>query len=683
MGWVDRNFPRLAVLPTTLLMLLVFGLPLLFSAWLSLEAWSPDQTLFGGKFAGIANYQDLLTDPEFAGSLILTLEYTAAVVAAELAAGLGIALLLNIDLPWIGLFRTLLIVPMMITPVVAAFCWKLLLDPDHGVVNYFISQHIVWLGRPDTALLSVAVVNVWQNAPYVAILLLAGLRSLPHEPVEAARIDGASRVADVLAHHRAAAAPVSPGGPAAADDLRVPVVRQRLRHDQRRTGQRHHGAVDVHLPGLVRALRPQPGRGVVLDDAADLADPVRLLHRRWSAGGTPTDGGTSRGPQAAGRSTPSMRADRADGRVPVSAAVDPRPVAEDPVAGLRLAAAVPVVADAGELRRHVVPSGFRRRPSSTACWCRPAPYLCRCWSACPPPTPWRGFRFAGRNVLFFALLAMRMLPPIAVLVPMYVLFSAFGLTTTRTSVVLAYTTFSLPLVVWIMRGFFEDLPQELEESAWVDGASRFQAFVHVVLPLIKPGLVAACILCLQLAWNDFLFAAVLTSNATRTLPVLMAAFSGGDTGVDWGGMTASGVLVVLPVICLRLRCATPSGRRAVVRRGQGVIHMTKPEQTPTARRLRCRAALPLPALAQGKPEKLVYVGDNGPWHWVMVEEVAPAFEKATGIKIDFTLLPVDPWTRAVESRTQRRLQRHRHRPVVGRDGRLDQPAHDGSRGTGG
>ncbi len=78
--------------------------------------------------------------------------------------------------------------------VVAAFCGKLLLDPDHGVVNYFIGQHIVWLGRPDTALLSVSVVNIWQNAPYVAILLLAGLRSLPNEPIEAARIDGASRL---------------------------------------------------------------------------------------------------------------------------------------------------------------------------------------------------------------------------------------------------------------------------------------------------------------------------------------------------------------------------------------------------------------------------------------------------------------------------------------------------------
>jgi ABC-type glycerol-3-phosphate transport system permease component len=158
------------------------------------------------------------------------------------------------------------------------------------------------------------------------------------------------------------------------------------------------------------------------------------------------------------------------------------------------------------------------------------------------------FPFTGRSFLFFALLVMRMLPPIAVLVPMYVLFSKLGLTTTRLSVVLAYATFALPLVVWIMRGFFEDLPRELEESAWIDGAGRYRAFLSVVLPLAKPGMVAAGILCLQLAWNDFLFAAVLTNNATQTLPVKMMTFSAGDSGVDWGGLTASGMLVILPTI---------------------------------------------------------------------------------------------------------------------------------------
>ena len=158
------------------------------------------------------------------------------------------------------------------------------------------------------------------------------------------------------------------------------------------------------------------------------------------------------------------------------------------------------------------------------------------------------FPFTGRSLLFFGLLVMRMLPPIAVLVPMYVLFSKLGLATTRFSVVLAYTTFSLPLVVWIMRGYFEDLPVELEESALIDGASRFGTFVHIILPLARPGLVAVSILCLQLAWNDFLFAAVLTNNATQTLPVMMAAFNAGDSGMDWGGLTASGMLVILPVI---------------------------------------------------------------------------------------------------------------------------------------
>jgi multiple sugar transport system permease protein len=192
--WFDRQFARLAVLPTSAMMLLIFGIPLAFSFYLSFEGWSSDQALFAGNFSGTANYEDLLTDPQFLKSLSVTFIYTAITVSTELGCGLGIALLLDIDLPCIGFFRTALVVPMMMTPIVAALCWKLLLDPDHGVVNYWIGSHIVWLGRADTALISVMAVNLWQNAPYVAVLLLAGLRSLPHEPVEAASIDGASRL---------------------------------------------------------------------------------------------------------------------------------------------------------------------------------------------------------------------------------------------------------------------------------------------------------------------------------------------------------------------------------------------------------------------------------------------------------------------------------------------------------
>ena len=142
-----------------------------------------------------------------------------------------------------------------------------------------------------------------------------------------------------------------------------------------------------------------------------------------------------------------------------------------------------------------------------------------------------------------------MLPPIAVLLPMYILFVKLGLNETRLSVMLAYTTFSLPLVVWVMRGFFEDLPGELEESAWVDGASRWRTFLVIVLPLARPGLVAIGILSLLLAWNDFLFAALLSGSRTRTsCRCCWPASTTADSGVDWGSLAASGMLVVMPVI---------------------------------------------------------------------------------------------------------------------------------------
>ena len=190
---LDRYFTRIALFPTFAVMLCIFGIPLLFSFYLSFTGWSMSQALLGGRWVGLANYEDLLADRVFVGSLGITFGYTGAAVAAQMALGLAIALLLNVDLPRIRVFRTALVVPMMITPIVGALCWKLLLDPSHGVFNYWLGRNVVWLGMPGTALLAVWVVNVWQNTPYVALILLAGLRSLPSEPLEAASIDGASR----------------------------------------------------------------------------------------------------------------------------------------------------------------------------------------------------------------------------------------------------------------------------------------------------------------------------------------------------------------------------------------------------------------------------------------------------------------------------------------------------------
>ena len=193
--WFDRYFVQATVLPTFLVMVCVFGLPLVFSFYLSFTGWGLEQPLFAGRFVGLANYDDLLSNSVFKKAIYITLGYTAATVAAQMLLGLGIALLLNVDLPGMRVFRTALIVPMMVTPIVGALCWKLLLDPSHGVFNQWIGEKIVWLGRSDTAIYAIWLVGVWQNTPYVTIILLAGLRSLPSEPIEAAAIDGAGRLA--------------------------------------------------------------------------------------------------------------------------------------------------------------------------------------------------------------------------------------------------------------------------------------------------------------------------------------------------------------------------------------------------------------------------------------------------------------------------------------------------------
>src|SRR6202171_3068470 len=192
--WFDRYFVQDTVLPTFLVMVCVFGLPLVFSFYLSFTGWGLEQPLFAGRVVGLANYDDLLSHSVFKKALYNTLAYTAATVAEQMLLGLGIALLLNVDLPGMRVFRTALLVPMMVTPIVGALCWKLLLDPSHGVINQWIGEKIVWLGRPDTAILAIWLVGVWQNTTYVTLILLAGLRSLPTEPLEAASIDGASRV---------------------------------------------------------------------------------------------------------------------------------------------------------------------------------------------------------------------------------------------------------------------------------------------------------------------------------------------------------------------------------------------------------------------------------------------------------------------------------------------------------
>jgi multiple sugar transport system permease protein len=151
--------------------------------------------------------------------------------------------------------------------------------------------------------------------------------------------------------------------------------------------------------------------------------------------------------------------------------------------------------------------------------------------------------------LLFWILTMRMVPPLAVLVPFFSMMSTFGLYDTQHGLALVYVTFNLPIAVWLLLGYLDKIPVSIEEAAMTDGCSRLQAIRSVVLPLAAPGLFATAVICLLLSWNEFAFALNLTGENAKTLPVFLTAW---DTqrGVNWGPMTASALLVVMPVIVL-------------------------------------------------------------------------------------------------------------------------------------
>jgi multiple sugar transport system permease protein len=155
--------------------------------------------------------------------------------------------------------------------------------------------------------------------------------------------------------------------------------------------------------------------------------------------------------------------------------------------------------------------------------------------------------FAGKEDLFFFFLTTRMAPPISIVVPMFLLFGFVGLIDSRTSVILAHSTFNLSLVVWMMRGFFQDIPREIDEAAQMDGHTRAGMFFWVLLPLAAPGIAATAVLCFILSWNEFLYALILVAFESRTLTVGIPGLVT-PHGTLWGQVAAVAVVATLPII---------------------------------------------------------------------------------------------------------------------------------------
>lgn len=172
--------------------------------------------------------------------------------------------------------------------------------------------------------------------------------------------------------------------------------------------------------------------------------------------------------------------------------------------------------------------------------------------AVPAAYAFSRFRFPGRTFLFFSVLLRNMFPAVIFLVPLFILMRWLGLVNTHGSLILTYLTFGLPLAIWLLKGFYDNIPIQLEQAARIDGATRFKAFLLVVMPLSAPGIIATAIYSFILAWNEYIYAyTFLTRNDQLTLPVGLQRFFSENT-TDWPGLMAASFMMSVPVVVLFL-----------------------------------------------------------------------------------------------------------------------------------
>ena len=172
--------------------------------------------------------------------------------------------------------------------------------------------------------------------------------------------------------------------------------------------------------------------------------------------------------------------------------------------------------------------------------------------AVPAAYAFSRFDFPGRSFLFFSVLLRNMFPAVIFLVPLFILMRLLGLVNTHGSLILTYLTFGLPLAIWLLKGFYDNIPHQLEQAARIDGATRFKAFVLIVMPLSAPGIIATAIYSFIGAWNEYIFAyTFLNRNDQLTLPVGIQRFFSENT-TDFPGLMAASFMMSLPVVILFL-----------------------------------------------------------------------------------------------------------------------------------
>jgi multiple sugar transport system permease protein len=605
------RLPILLILPTLLVVFVVFGIPLIYSLALSLHRINMLTQQW--VFVGLQNYLDILPNPDFVAALGRTAYFAFVTVIGGLILGFAMALVLNQSFPGRNFLRSVVLVPWAMAPVAVGVLWSWMLNGEYGTFNAvlfdlgLLDRPIHWLADGRLAFNMVALAHVWNQAPLASLLILAGLQSMPENLHRAARIDGAGAIRRFFS-------------------ITLPWLRPMLLLILILTTINSIMAFDLFWI----MTRGGPGSATTVFSWMGYAYAFQFF--KFGEGAAILYVLTILCLILAALYLKLFFPTVAGGRRPEAQAVARESLASSLVTNLTAARTLvrPRLERLPAFRRRTLLSGrLRRRLGQVGLAL--AAVLIFIWSAGPflwlvvmslspsvdlvrvPPTlvpdslTFDNYRFvlfpggvadgqssvqatrvpysifnslvvavcvtainlvlgslAGyayarypksglMNGTLWALMMTRMTPALALILPFFIVFRTLDLIDTRTALVIAYCSLILPLSTWIMRGYFEGLPPNLEKAALVDGCTRMQAIRKVIMPVARPGIVAAGIFCFLVSWNEFIFALILTGTPkAQTIPVIIAGFLVQLRFYDYGPMFAASVLAVIPPVVIAL-----------------------------------------------------------------------------------------------------------------------------------
>jgi ABC-type sugar transport system permease subunit len=596
------------LLPTLVLVLGVVGYPWVSSGWLSLNHYDPTLGT-SAVFIGLENYRKTFADPLFFVSLRHTLLYTVENVVLANLLGLGMALVLNERFRGQGAMRSLMLVPWAMSSVVVGTIWLWLLDGTYGTLNALlyrlglIHDYMTFFNL-DYALPLLGIMLVWNQAPLSALLFLAGLQSVPPNLYRSAKMDSANALqrfwhitlpwlrptwSVVLILQTVNAVMtfelvyvVTQGGPGTETTL-VSWLGYQTTFMYFKFGE---GSAILYSLSLICLLLAYGY--------------LALLERGQKAGSrrvaeTPRGeaarlGLLAPGPAVAWTGVALPRRHRKPWLRPRATRRLRRVLLYGAAIGIALWSLLPLVAlvlwsvtpltELLDKPASIIPiaptfenyyEAFFYQDVGFGNMSMAAAYAARytlvnslviglsvtvIGVAIGTLSAYAFSRYARWRIthgLYFVLMMTRMIPGLVMIVPWFLLFKTADLLDSRTGLIVTYTSFIVPLVVWVLKGYFDTIPRSVEQAALVDGCSRFQVFLRVALPLAVPGLAAACIFSFLVSWNEFVYAALLTSSdQAQTIQVTLAIIMGVvKIAVEhYGKLFAVGVVTIIPPVLI-------------------------------------------------------------------------------------------------------------------------------------